>query len=117
MLLPRAKKQVRKQEEQQTPAPQVQQPVAQPEQQAQEVQPQAPQGGKKDGDVATELPPDGLVDTAANTTKYVSTSGSASLEEFAKKHNTTVEQLRQLNPRLNPEEPLSVNDMLYVPNK
>lgn len=119
---PRAKKQVRKQEEQQqpqqqTPAQPAQQTFEQQDQGQPVQQPQAPQGGKKDGDVATELPPDGLVDTAANTTKYVSTSGSASLEEFAKKHNTTVEQLRQLNPRLNPEEPLSVNDMLYVPNK
>ena len=92
---------------------QVQPPVADP------VRPTAPaeQAGRVDGDVAKELPPDSAVDTAANDTKYVSTSGYASLEEFAKKHNTTVEVLRQMNPRLDPAEPLSTHDMLYVPNK
>ena len=103
------------------PVKPVQKPVVQPQQPAvqdqAQPQPQPAQGGQRDGDVTTELPPDSAVDTAANDTKYVSTSGYASLEEFARKHNTTVEVLRQMNPRLNPAEPLSNNDMLYVPNK
>ena len=101
----------------------VQQPVeqnqVQPRQSVEQnqVQPQQPAAPAADGEATTELPPESAVDTAANNTKYVSTSGYASLEEFAQKHKTTVEVLRHINPQLNPAEPLSTHDMLYVPNK
>ena len=70
-----------------------------------------------DGDTAAVLPPAAAETASAAGTQFVSVTGYKDLAEFAAKHNTTVEELCKLNPRLNPAEPLSVHEMLYVPKK
>ncbi|MBR2874109.1 MAG: hypothetical protein IKB99_11480, partial [Lentisphaeria bacterium] len=69
-----------------------------------------------DGETANVLPPADTV-SVESATQFVSVAGYKDLADFAAKHNTTIEVLCKLNPRLNPSEPLAPNDMLYVPKK
>lgn len=99
-----------------TPPP-AEQPAAAPVAAPEATAPAAPAAAPAaDGDTAAVLPP--AADTAsAAGTEFVSVAGYKDLAEFAAKNNTTIDELCKLNPRLNPAEPLAVNDMLYVPKK
>ena len=56
---------------------------------------------------------------ASSKTDYISAAGYKSLEEFAAKNNTTVDEVIRLNPRIDRNAPISTyaNEMLYVPAK
>ena len=54
---------------------------------------------------------------AASNTSFVSVAGYKTLEEFAAKNNTTVDEVIKLNPRIDRNAPISTYEMLYVPVK
>ena len=54
---------------------------------------------------------------ASSNTLFVSVAGYKTLEEFAAKNNTTVDEVIKLNPRIDRNAPISTYEMLYVPRK
>ena len=52
---------------------------------------------------------------AESSTDFVSVTGFNSLEEFAAKYNTTVDEIIRLNPRIDRNAPIASFGMLYVP--
>lgn len=52
---------------------------------------------------------------AESATDFVSVAGFNSLEEFAAKYNTTVDEIIRLNPRIDRNAPIATFGMLYAP--
>ena len=62
-------------------------------------------------------PPAPVENVASSNTLFVSVAGYKTLEEFAAKNNTTVDEVIKLNPRIDRNAPISTYEMLYVPRQ
>ena len=63
----------------------------------------------------TPPPAQSEIPAAEGATDFVSVTGFNSLEEFAAKYNTTVDEIIRLNPRIDRNAPIATFGMLYVP--
>ena len=94
------------------PAPQ--NPVMPPEAAVESTTPALPPAENSESASAAAPVPTEAV-PAESSTDFVSVTGFNSLEEFAAKYNTTVDEIIRLNPRIDRNAPIASFGMLYVP--
>ena len=100
---------------QQSANPASQNPVLPPEAAVESTTPALPPAANSESaaPAATPVPPEAV--PAESSTDFVSVTGFNSLEEFAAKYNTTVDEIIRLNPRIDRNAPIASFGMLYVP--
>ena len=112
-----AVKKVTKTAEQQSAAEQQNSVIMPPDAPVPSTTPVTPPPAENTAETTAVTPPPAQseIPAAEGATDFVSVTGFNSLEEFAAKYNTTVDEIIRLNPRIDRNAPIATFGMLYVP--